>query len=321
MSLGMCNMMDSGNPDTSSSSVHENSAISPPTSIETANRSTPGNNKVASRANTQASVEDVSDESNYIIPQTELAQPTGHGDLIKPRRKGHSRKNRKAKRARSTAQKKSKGLAIQKTSHQQAGGPHSVTRYSGYAQMRCLFGPGKEKALSEAGFIKVFELATKSSRPDIASFLEIQSNLWQTNRFWSPDPLRLSVPEDLPVGRSCLSLFRYLRDLREETQINVVRRRFAQLRLHLSFIHLCNEMENPKSASYKTDLNGRKAASHAIDDLMRLEAGDQNPDNRLTLQDRGHFIHNNARGRRWYLISRYIGWGALIILDNIDSTM
>ncbi|KAF5006520.1 hypothetical protein F66182_15823, partial [Fusarium sp. NRRL 66182] len=148
------------------------------------------------------------------------------------------------------------------------------------------------------------------------SFLEIQSGLWQANHFWSPDPPHLSVPEDLPVASSCVRIFRYLRDHGNEVRTNVLRPRLAQLRLHLSFVHLCNELSNPKSPHYKTNLNKRKPASHAIDDLMNLEGSD-----RLAPKDRRHFINSNAKGRRWYLISHYIGWGSLIIFNNIDATI
>ncbi|EED15814.1 conserved serine-proline rich protein [Talaromyces stipitatus ATCC 10500] len=374
----MRNLEDNGNPDISSSNVRGIAAISSLTSIETADYSTPEIKKVATRANMQPSVYDVSDENNNIILQTGRASPTGcdenmqpsvegvndEGEEIVPQKKrvrptgdgenmqasvedvsgeGNDilpqkkrvrptgdggrlrqpgpRKNSSLKKS-SEAKSYARSTA-QKISHQQADASHSVTRYSAYDQMRCLFGSGKEEEeeLSESAFIRVLELCTKGSRPDLASFLENLSDLWRTNQFWSPDPLHLSMPEDLPAGASCLRLFRYLRDLGKETKFNVIRRRFAQLKLHLSFIHLCDDMANPESHNYKTGLNRRRIPSHAIDKLMGLEGGDRYSENPLASKDRRHFVNTNARGRRWYLISHYIGWGALIIFNNIDTAI
>jgi len=63
----MRNLEDNGNPDTSSSNVRGIAAISSLTSIETADYSTPEIKKVATRANIQPSVYDISDENNNII--------------------------------------------------------------------------------------------------------------------------------------------------------------------------------------------------------------------------------------------------------------
>ncbi|EED23185.1 hypothetical protein TSTA_066350 [Talaromyces stipitatus ATCC 10500] len=373
----MRNLEDNGNPDTSSSNVRGIAAISSLTSIETADYSTPEIKKVATRANMQpsvydvsgemdniilqtgrasptgcdenmqASVEDVNDEGEEIVPQKKRVRPTGDGENMQasvedvscegndifpqkkrvrptgdggrlrqpgPRKKPPLKKSSEAKHARSTAQK---------ISNQQADASRSVTRYSAYDQMRCLFGSGKaeKEELSESSFIRVLALYAKSSRPDLATFLENLSNLWRTNRFWSPDALHLSMPEELPLGSSCLRLFRYDWDLGKETGINVIRRRFVQLKLHLSFVRLCNEMTNPKSPCFKTRLNSRRIASHAIDYLMKLDGSNGYSDDPLAPKDRGRFAKTNAKGRRWYLISHYIGWGSLIIFNNIDTTL
>lgn len=350
------NLADNGNPDTSSSNARGIATISPLMSFETADHSTLEINKVATRANMQASVEDVGGEDDNIIPQTERAsltgcdenmqpsvedvndggddiiprnkraRPTGDGDhhqagSRKSRKKDRSKKSRETMQAQSAVQRKSKDLVAQTLSNQQADSPPSTTRYSAYDQMRRLFGPDKEKKLSGSKIADILALYEKSSRPCLATFLENLSDLWRTNRFWSPDALHLSMPEELPSGSSCLRLFRYDRDLGKETGINVIRRRFVQLKLHLSFIRLCNEMTNPKSPCFKTGLDSRRIASHAIDDLMKLEGSNGYSDDPLAPKDRGRFAKTNAKGRRWYLISHYIGWGSLIIFNNIDTTL
>jgi hypothetical protein len=153
--------------------------------------------------NMQASVEDVSGEGSYILPQKKRVRPTGDGGRLRqpgPRKKPPLKKSSEAKHARSTAQK---------ISNQQADASRSMTRYSAYDQMRCLFGSGKaeKEKLSESSFIRVLALYAKSSRPDLATFLENLSNLWRTNRFWSPDALYLLMLEELPLGSLCLRLF------------------------------------------------------------------------------------------------------------------
>jgi hypothetical protein len=192
--------------------------------------------------------------------------------------------------------------------------------------MWCLFGPDKEnpekeKTLSELDIAEILVLYAKSSRSDLAIFLGNLSNLWWINRFWSLDALHLLMLEELPLGSSCLRLFWYDWDLGKENAINVIRCWFVQLKLHLSFICLCNEMTNPKSPCFKTDLNSCRIVSYAIDHLMKLEGSNGYFDDLLASKDCGCFAKTNAKGRRWYLISHYIGWGSLIIFNNIDTTL
>ncbi|PCG90694.1 Hypothetical protein PENO1_097830 [Penicillium occitanis (nom. inval.)] len=297
------NLADNGNPDTSSSNARGIATISPLTPFETADHSTPRINKVATRANMQASVEDVSDEVDNIIPQTERASPTGCDENMQPsledvndggddiiprnkrarptgngdhhqagsrksRKKDRSKKSRETTHAQSTVQRKSKGLVAQTLSNQQTDNPPSMTRYSAYDQMRCLFGPDKEKKLSESKIAKILALYAKSSRPDLATFLENLSDLWRTNRFWSPDALHLSMLQELPLGSSCLRLFRYDGDLGKETGINVIRRcakvDLIELEAFITYVlntqprvvALCHKYEQP----VKDLLNGKKPA-------------------------------------------------------------
>lgn len=87
------NLADNGNPDTSSSNTRGIVTISPLTSFETADHSTPEINKVATRANMQASVEDMSNEVDNIIPQTERASPTGCNENMQPNYVNNEGKN------------------------------------------------------------------------------------------------------------------------------------------------------------------------------------------------------------------------------------
>jgi hypothetical protein len=331
-STAMCKSMTNDNllPGSISSTVHENPAISLSKSVT----SIDGSTSVA---------EEVSPEDNSSISRAELDQPMEHdvhpvlaaktnrcsGPPAGSKKKKHSLKNTKAKRPRSVTKVGStldKRLLISKSldvckvvpgtvaSHS-TDGPLSVMGHPGGAQMWSLFGPGNEKALQEVKFLYIFQLTKMTSRLDLARFLEIQSNLWQTGRFWNPEPLCLSVTENPPTDRSCVGIFRYIQDLGEEDQINVVRRRFAQIRLHLTFVHLC--MEKEKNLC---DLNKRKVPSHAIDSLLGLGDG-RHPTNPLKAKERQDFINNNAWGKRWFLISHHIGWGSLIIWNNIDTAM
>jgi hypothetical protein len=171
-------------------------------------------------------------------------------ELARSRSKGPSIRNKKGKHGQSATQVnptldkrllKPKSSGINNTnpeiiiSHWKADYPHWVKIYTGYTLMWSLFGPGSNKALRKDDFRNIFKLVVNICQSKLASFLEIQSNLWQTNRFWNPDPLCLPIIENLLTDKSCQSIFCYLWHLREETRINVVRCRFRQVRLYLSF--------------------------------------------------------------------------------------
>ncbi|EED17277.1 hypothetical protein TSTA_111210 [Talaromyces stipitatus ATCC 10500] len=330
------------------STVHENPITSLPTTAESLDCSTRENNKVVMLANRQPTAEDVSGEGDNFILQAELDQRTDcDGDpptlsrgcpvaakVDRPSKhlygskKGQSMKVKKAKRGRSTTQVnpthkrllKSKSSDVNKatpetTISHQRDESHSVMRHSNYAQMWSLFGPGSDSALQETHLMEIFSLATLISRPNLASFLEMQSQLWQTDRFWNPDPLRLPVAENLPTDKSCYRIFRYLQDLKEETQINAVRRRFAQIQFHLTFVRLQKEMD-------QRDRNKSKISSHVIDYFEGLGDHDgEHPDRSSKDKDRQSFINNNSWGRKWLLVSHYVGWGSLIVWNSIDSKM
>ncbi|QKX63197.1 uncharacterized protein TRUGW13939_10366 [Talaromyces rugulosus] len=194
--------------------------------------------------------------------------------------------------------------------------PYWMKINSSYAPMWFLFGPGHDKALTEDNFKDIFKLVTDITGHDQARFLEIQSNLWQTNRFWNPDPLCFPVTENLSIVRLCLSFFHYLQNLGEGTMIDAVRGRFARIRLHLSFNRLFNEEYQQRPADHKRSPNKREVASHVINDLVNVE---QYQEDSLKEKDRQKFKTHKTHGKKWFLIAHYIGWGALIIWDNDNS--
>lgn len=131
--------------------------------------------------------------------------------------------------------------------------------------MRSLFGPGSDSALKEVHLMEIFTLATLVVRPELSSFLESACHLWQTGRFWNPDPLRLPTTMNLPTDKSCHSILQYPWDLKGKAQIDVVRRRFAQVNFHLSFVRCQKEKEKNQCAR-----KNHKTSSHVLDDYMGL---------------------------------------------------
>lgn len=201
-------------------------------------------------------------------------------------------------------------------SHQNC--PHWVRIDVGYALMWSLFGPGREKALTEANFKTIFNLVSTIGRHDVGSFLEIQSNLWQTDRFWTPDPLYFPVTENLSFDRLCLLIFRYLQNLSDGANTDVVRGRLARIRLYLSFNRLFNEKYLQMIADDGFPPNKREVASRVINDLVDTERYQEDS---LQEKDRQKFKSDKTHGKKWFLIAHYIGWGALIIWNNDNSKM
>jgi hypothetical protein len=284
---------------------------------------------------------DVGGMGESFIPQAEPNQPPGCDDADLPAlptncsapakkdspsknllrsRTGHSKRKRKAKRDRSSTQAndthkgplKFKCLDDRKATpemsgtHQSAGPSRSDIRNSNYSRMRSLFGPGSESALNEDHLVDIFTLATLVVRPELASFLESACHLWQTGRFWNPGPLRLPTTMNLPTDKSCHSM-----------QINVVRRRFAQVYFHLSFVRYQKEKEKNQC-----DRKNHKTSSHVLDDYMGLIDRDGgHPGCPPKEKVRQFFINSNSWGKKWLLVSHYVGWGSLIVWNNIDTKM
>uniref|UniRef100_A0A093UU59 Uncharacterized protein n=1 Tax=Talaromyces marneffei PM1 TaxID=1077442 RepID=A0A093UU59_TALMA len=249
---------------------------------------------------------------------------------------GHSKRKRKAKRDRSSTQANDthKGALKLKCSddrkatpetsgtYQLAGPSRSDLRHSNYSHMWSLFGPNSDSALDEDHLMDIFTLATLVVRPELASFLESSCHLWQTGRFWNPDPLRLPTTMNLPTDKSCHSILQYLWDLKGEAQIkgdaqiNVIRRRFAQVNFHLSFVRCQKEKEKNQC-----DRKNHKPSSHVLDDYMGLIDRDGGHPGCPPKKFRQFVINSNSWGKKWLLVSHYVGWGSLIVWNNIDTKM
>jgi hypothetical protein len=111
---------------------------------------------------------------------------------------------------------------------------------------------------------------------------------------------------------ACVTYYRYLNSiLRSASKIDDVRRRFAQIWLHIHFENYINELrEREKDCLLAVNRQGRQISTIAQDSILRSIYGNQYPPQK---KNRDAFSDQCRWGGRWWRVASCLGLGVVLL--------